>query len=168
MIRFVIFDWGNTVMREFDFGGKMVDAPHVEAMPGIAEALRRLRADGYRIVLASNAYPSGASDIRGALRRVGLDECFEFVFSSSEMGVSKPDPAFFKIVLDGCGCFPDEAVMVGDNFDKDVIGAKGAGLRAVWYNFRRDPLPDGVTVRADAEIHDLAELVSTITALNTP
>ncbi|MBN1963871.1 MAG: HAD family hydrolase [Anaerolineae bacterium] len=165
MIRVIVFDFGNTVMREIpDFDGKMVDAPHVEAMPHVEEALRALRPD-YRLVMASNANLSRSADIRAALRRVGLDGYFEIILSSADLGVNKPDPAFFHKVLEACGCTPGETVMVGDTFEKDVVGAKNVGMRAVWYALEDRVPPPGSPVTPDAVIRDLRDLDAAIRAL---
>jgi len=165
MIRVIIFDWGDTVMRELpDFPGKMVDAPHVEAMPGIEEALRALQPE-YRLLMASNANVSTADDIRAALRRVGLDEYFEIIVSSADLGVGKPDPAYYHAVMAICGCDPAEAVMVGDTFDKDIAGAKRIGLRTVWYNWKDAALPPDSPYLPDATIRDLSELPAAIRGL---
>jgi putative hydrolase of the HAD superfamily len=165
MIRLVIFDWGDTVMRETDFNGKMVDAPHVEAMPGIQAVLEALH-PAYRLVMASNAQASAPPDIFAALRRVGLDGYFERAFASSVMGVAKPSPDFFLAVVRDCGVLPGEAVNIGDTFEKDIVGAKQAGLCAVWYNWKNATLPPGIAIRPDATIHDHAETVAAIRALD--
>jgi HAD superfamily hydrolase (TIGR01509 family) len=166
VIEVIIFDWGDTVMRELpDFPGKMVDAPHVEAMPGIESALRALRPD-YRLLMASNANASGADDIRAALRRVGLDGYFEIIVSSADLGIGKPDPAYYHAVMAICGCDPAEVVMVGDTFDKDIAGAKQIGLRAVWYNWKDAGPPPGSPYLPDATIRDLSELDAAIRALD--
>lgn len=166
MIRLVIFDWGDTVMRELpDFKGKMVDAPHVEAMPGIREVLETLHPD-YRLILASNAQDSAPPDIRAALRRVELDSYFERIYASSTLGIAKPSPAFFDTVVRDCGVVPGESVNIGDTFDKDIVGAKQAGLRAVWYNWKNAALPPGIEIRPDGTIRDHAETAAAIRALD--
>jgi HAD superfamily hydrolase (TIGR01509 family) len=165
VIQAIIFDWGDTVMRELpDFPGKIVDAPHVEAMPGIEATLRALQPT-YRLLMASNANVSTADDIRAALRRVGLADYFEIIVSSADLGVGKPDPAYYHAVMAICGCTPGEAVMVGDTFDKDVAGAKRIGLRAVWYNWKDAALPPDSSYLPDATIRDLSELDAAIREL---
>lgn len=61
---------------------------------------------------------------------------------SEEAGVSKPDPAIFRIALDALAVRPEDAVMVGDSWAADVVGARGAGIRAVWFNPLRIPSPE--------------------------
>jgi putative hydrolase of the HAD superfamily len=166
MIEVILFDGGDTVLRDFpQYAGPMVEWPRLEAMPGIEEALRSLHAD-YRLVLASNAAASGADQARAAMARVGLDTYFAHVLTARELGISKPDPGFFERVLEICGSMPHRAVMVGDNFRTDIVGAKHASLRAVWYNPRGDAPPPGVPIVPDAILHDLRDLPSTIRALD--
>lgn len=166
MIELVIFDWGDTVMRDFpQYAGPMLDWPHVEVVPGIEAALRALRPN-YRLVLATNAAASGAEKARAALARVGLDVYFACVLTARELGVSKPDPAFFEAVLEACGSVPHRAVMVGDNFRTDIVGAKHASLRAVWYNPRGDFPPPDVPILPDATVTDLARLSAAIRTLD--
>jgi putative hydrolase of the HAD superfamily len=165
MIKLVIFDWGDTVMRDFpQFSGPMADWPRVEAMPGIEDALRALQPD-HQLALASNAAESGADRARAALARVGLEAYFDPILTARELGVSKPDPAFFEAILRACGCLPHQAVMVGDSFRTDVVGAKQAGLWAVWMNPAGSVPPPDVPIRPDADLRDLVDLPAAIRAL---
>jgi putative hydrolase of the HAD superfamily len=69
---------------------------------------------------------------RDKLARSGLDRYFELVFISSEVGVAKPNELIFRAALDKLGVSPQEAVMVGDNIDRDVAGTHAMGLHPVW------------------------------------
>jgi HAD superfamily hydrolase (TIGR01509 family) len=61
---------------------------------------------------------------------------------SEEAGVSKPDPAIFTLALKALRVEPAEAVMVGDSWSADVVGARAAGIRPVWFNPLRLPSPE--------------------------
>lgn len=166
MIELILFDWGDTVMRDFpQYAGPMAHWPRVDVMPGIVEALDALRPH-YRLALATNAAESGVERVREALARVDLATTFDAVFTAKELGASKPDPAFFEAALAAYDCVPHQAVMVGDNFRTDIVGAKHASLRAVWYNPAGDPPPPDVPLRADATIRSLTELSAVIHALD--
>lgn len=155
-IRVVLFDWGDTVMVNLPFPGPMAHWPRVDAVPGVAEALGAL-SPRYRLGLATNAAESGEALVRQALERVGLADCFEAVFTARELDRHKPEPAFFEAALERLGCAPGEAVMVGDGYRGDVIGAKEAGLRAIWFNPAGRPCPLIQPVH-DAELHAMADL----------
>jgi len=71
---------------------------------------------------------------REKLAASGLGDYFEAVVVSADIGVAKPHPSVFEHVLSELGAGSDRAVMVGDSLAKDVDGALGAGLRAVWVN----------------------------------
>jgi len=146
--------------------GPMVHWPKVEAIPGIKETLPLLH-PSYRLVLATNAAESGAALVRAALSRAGIEDHFDAVLTARELGVSKPDPAFFQTVLEEINCAPREAMMVGDSYQADVMGAKRAGLRAVWFNPGALPCPPVDPVH-DAEIHTLPELVDVVQNLHLP
>jgi len=157
MIEAVVFDWGDTVMRDFrTCEGPMAFWPLVEAIAGADEVLRTLR-PRYRLALATNAVESDAILVGRALARVGLDGYFEDVFVSSDLGVEKPDQKFFAAVLAGLELPADHVVMVGDNYANDVQGAKGAGLLTVWFNPGCGPAP-GAATDHDAEIADFSKL----------
>jgi len=156
VIRWVIFDWGDTIMRDRpEFRGPMASWPQVEAMPGADAMLAALRGC-YRLALATNAAESGAELVCAALARVGLDGAFEVIVTARELGASKPDPAFFAAVLAACDCAPGEAVMVGDSLARDVLPARAAGMRGVWYCPGADALAGAGG--ADAIVRDLREL----------
>jgi FMN phosphatase YigB (HAD superfamily) len=53
--------------------------------------------------------------------------------------MGKPDPAVFAHALDRLGAEPETAVMVGDSWERDVVGALGAGMSAVWVAGGRSP-----------------------------
>jgi putative hydrolase of the HAD superfamily len=60
---------------------------------------------------------------------------------SEEAGVSKPNPLIFRMALDRLGVSAADAVMVGDAWIADIMGATRAGIRAVWFNPRHAPVP---------------------------
>jgi len=118
----------------------------------------------YKLALVTNAADSGEALVRAALRRVSLDEFFDVVLTARELGMRKPDPAFFTLAVHVLGCRPAEAVMVGDDYDVDVLGACRAGLRAVWFNPEHRPRP---AAPADySEVNGLPDLPAAIERLD--
>ncbi len=83
---------------------------------------------------------NGPSDIqRIKLDGAGLTDAFDAVVISGEVGTGKPSPEVFGHVLDRLGVQPARAAMVGDSWERDVIGALGAGMTAVWLAWGRPP-----------------------------
>lgn len=107
---------------------------------GAQELLAGL-AGRYPVYVASNAV--GAQQ-RKRLTAAGMLERFSGFFTSFEMGVSKPAPAFFRACLEGLGRpDPRSVVMIGDSLHADISGAARAGLHTVWFNpGHRMPDPD--------------------------
>jgi FMN phosphatase YigB (HAD superfamily) len=117
--------------------------------------LTELHELGFRIVLVGNQ-PARRTEQLAAL---GLP--YDAVATSEELGVEKPDPAFFTELLRLCEVTdPNEVLYVGDRADNDVVPAHDAGLRTCW--LRRGPwgqlqeLPDDV--EPDLVLEGLGEL----------
>jgi len=109
-------------------------------------ALRPLRS-GYRLGVATNGI---GETQRGKLRTAGLADLFDFVVVSADVGVAKPDPAFYEIVREAAGEAARDIVVVGNNVTRDLLPAVAAGMRAVWVQRADDASPeasfDGPTV----------------------
>jgi putative hydrolase of the HAD superfamily len=99
---------------------------------------------------------------QGKLRQCGLDRFVDELVVSEETGMSKPDPRIFQIALDRLGCRADDVVMVGDSWAADVIGARAAGIRAIWFNPEHLPTPE-----PDAGVVELHSLEPVDAALAT-
>ena len=92
------------------------------------------------------------------LRLSGLGVLMDGIFLSDELGVEKPNKAFFDKVLEAVS--PEnlsEVMIVGDSLTSDMQGGINAGIRTCWYNPDRKPLPAEYTV--DLVISDLHELI---------
>ena len=119
---------------------------------GVLDHLR----DAYALALITN----GAPDIqRDKLAGSGLEAYFPVVAVSGEAGVGKPDPAIFAQTLAALEVAPEDAVMVGDNPARDILGANRVGVRAVWIRREGQPLTPG-GARPDATIATLDDLAA--------
>jgi HAD superfamily hydrolase (TIGR01509 family) len=98
--------------------------PDRDAEPVLRELARR----GLRLGVVSNA----DGRVRAQLERAGLAPFFAVIIDSAEVGVSKPDPAIFRMAAARLGVAPAEAVYVGDIYQVDVAGARAAGMRGLW------------------------------------
>lgn len=128
----VVWDWGDTLMRDIPGQpGPMASWPHVEAMPGALRALRALSRLPVHCV-ATNATDSDGRGVAEALGRVGLREHLTHFFTSGELGVSKPDPAFFRRVAQEVGIEPGHLMAVGNDLQKDIVPAMTVGMVTVW------------------------------------
>ncbi|HSB01051.1 MAG TPA: HAD family hydrolase [Anaerolineales bacterium] len=160
----VLFDWGDTVMYDDPASSvPMVEWPTVEVVPGIADVLAYLHSSGRQIILATSAAISTESQIRGALRRGGLDQYFARIYSFTNTHLSKGE-AFYHHILSDQHIPASETLMVGDGFEKDVLAANAVGIFAVWFNQRSDE-----TRKDDLHVtvHSMQELVAFFTSLES-
>ncbi len=95
-------------------------------LPGTRDALLRLRAQGLRLVVVSNA--DGSAE-RGLEAR-GLRPLLDHVIDSHEVGFEKPDPRIFDAALARAGARPERTLHVGDLYHADVLGARARGIHA--------------------------------------
>ncbi|MGA2011576.1 MAG: HAD family hydrolase [Solirubrobacteraceae bacterium] len=68
---------------------------------------------------------------RDKLELTGLSEYFASVVVAEEVGAAKPDPAMFRETLGRLELGAGEAVMVGNDLERDIVGARSAGLAAL-------------------------------------
>lgn len=66
------------------------------------------------------------------LKQHGILKYIDLVIASAEEGVAKPDPRIFKIALEQSGCKAENAMMIGDRIDNDIIPAKKMGMKTIW------------------------------------
>ncbi|MBO4451174.1 MAG: HAD family hydrolase [Bacteroidaceae bacterium] len=90
------------------------------------EVLRTLSAR-YPLVLVSNFY----GNIHTILQDFRL-EYFQDVIESSVVGVRKPDPKIFMMGVEALGLKPEDTVVIGDSFTKDVVPAHQIGCQTIW------------------------------------
>ena len=141
--RCILLDWGDTLMRDFpEFSGPMATWPHVEAVPNVKEVLIELRPQ-WTLALATNSIDSDETTIWEALDRVGLRSLLDKVYCFQSIGHSKPSPEFFDYIVGDLGLDRRCIVMVGDGFEKDVLGANQSGIRGIWFNESSDEAKAG-------------------------
>lgn len=166
-LRGVVWDWGDTLMRDIPGQpGPMAGWPVVEAMPGAAAALRALAHLPVQVQrVGTNATESDGAQVALALERVGLRGHLTHFVTSRELGIGKPDPAFFARVAEEVGLPASDLLSIGNDLDKDIVPAKTAGLATVWVNL------DGSTARhsaADLVVHGLARLAEVVAGRRVP
>jgi FMN phosphatase YigB (HAD superfamily) len=157
----VIFDWGDTLMRDLpEFQGAMVHWPRVELIPGVVEALGSIHGR-LACCVASNAGDSDAELMGLALERVGIRHFFDHLWTSRELGATKPNPAFYRAILRELDLEPEACIMVGNDYEKDIAPAKAMGMWTIWLGRSViENLP-----AADAIIHTMEDLYAAINLL---
>ena len=107
-------------------------------VPGAAALLELLRRHAQIAVVTNNTL----SEQEEKLATFGLRSHIDALVTSEECGVAKPQAAIFRCALERLDVAAHEAVMVGDSWANDVVGAANLGMRAVWLNRHGDISPD--------------------------
>lgn len=121
---------------------------------GARDLMDYLKAQGYRMHMCSNGFHEVQYK---KLRSCGLDGSFDTVILSEDAGFNKPAPQFFEYALRQSGAQREMTLMIGDNFNTDILGAKRAGLATAWFN-RYPDYP--ATEPIDYEVTSLRELMN--------
>ncbi|MEM4247237.1 MAG: HAD family hydrolase [Candidatus Woesearchaeota archaeon] len=96
--------------------------------PDTMQALEMLKSRGIKTAIVSN---TPKLSVEGLLEKFGFDKFFDAVCFSYETGLLKTDAEMFDIVLEKLGVGKEDAVMVGDSLETDIVGAEKAGIMAV-------------------------------------
>lgn len=146
-------------MRIFsEFKGPMLNWPRVEAVRDVPKVLEELHKT-WRLGVATNASDSYEKEIWGALSRVGLIQFLDRVYCSRTVGHRKPSRKFFEYILNDLGVDRSRVIMVGDDFESDVLGAVMCGIRAIWFNGRSQESKIGEMFRTIHGFKSLPEVV---------
>ena len=102
--------------------------------PRATEAIREIRALGYRVALATNPlFPAIAT--RQRIRWAGLKtEDFELVTTYENSRRCKPNPDYYRDVLAELGVEPENCIMVGNDVEEDILPARGLGMKTFLLN----------------------------------
>lgn len=68
------------------------------------------------------------------IEKLGIAGYIDFIVTSEEVGVEKPNPKMFQRALHKLNCDNNAAVMIGDNWEKDILGAAAMEIRSIWIN----------------------------------
>lgn len=129
--------------------------------PGAIDALERLRSAARRMALVTNG--AGPAQ-RAKVERFDLSRWFDHIQIEGEFGAGKPDIAVFHHALGRLGARPESAVMAGDNFEIDVLGALDAGIAAVWIDKNGAGEPPAAGSRVHGVVHSIASLPDLLSA----
>ncbi|GAC1585479.1 MAG: hypothetical protein NVS3B28_08250 [Candidatus Velthaea sp.] len=136
-----------------DYGRYRSDG--LELSPGARELVMTLRERGCKVGIVTNGF---AATHHEKIERLGLTAHIDGLFLADEMGMVKPDPEVFRHACAVLGSVPERTAMVGDRYDRDVIGAHEAGLFTVLIDVHEIPLPAGKP-RPDAIVESIADVL---------
>lgn len=126
------------------------DKPGV--VEGAHELMAYLRSKGYGLYMCSN----GFHEVQyRKLKSSNLLDAFDGIILSEDAGANKPSLEYFDYAIRTSGASIENTLMIGDNFATDIMGAKAAGLQAMFFN--RHPESFKATEPVEYEIHSLRE-----------
>jgi putative hydrolase of the HAD superfamily len=129
-----------------------------QLFPQALEVLQFFQQEGYRMHIITNGFKE-VQHIK--LSNSGLAEYFEHVLCSEEIGATKPHRAIFEEAMRRTDCLPQHAIMIGDDFKADIIGALNAGWTAIHF----DPEHKYKKERNVKRIRSLSELPDVVSML---
>ena len=129
--------------------------------PNVNKTLIELLKEQIRLAVVSDA-PSREAWMR--LYYLNLHHVFDPVLTFDDTGARKPSPKPFKLALDKMNFGPDEALMIGDWPDRDVVGAKQIGMKTIFARYG-DTFGTNDS-GADWDVNDIYEVVGIIKELN--
>lgn len=139
--------------------GYIALSPHQTALfPGAVEMLETLKEQDYALHIITNGFKE-VQHIK--LEKSGISHFFDTVLCSEEIGVTKPHREIFTEALRLTNCKTEHAIMIGDDFKADIIGALNAGWTAIHF----DPEHKYKKERNVPRIRELAEIPELVNLL---
>jgi putative hydrolase of the HAD superfamily len=121
---------------------------------GAAQLLDGLRERGIRLGVGSDM--TADWQIK-KLDKLKLLDKLDFIVTSEEAGVEKPELKLFQLCAKKAGCAMEECLFVGDNLKKDVLGALNAGMDAVWVQPEESLRAEHPNVKSVSALKELIE-----------
>jgi len=158
------FDLGDVIMQEeTEVKDGAWNTLRADLVDGMGDALRTLKARGYKLALVADTRPETA---RNVLHQHNLYDLFDALAISEEVGCEKPDPRIFRAALDWLDiASPDYArvLMIGNRLTRDVRGANHLGLISVWFHWNERYTSDlNDDDQPTYEVHTARELLELV------
>lgn len=129
------------------------------AMDGTYYVLQQLLDDGYKLGMITNGKAIGQNKKIDALN---LRKYFKHIIISEEVSIKKPDKEIFKMILDLFAVEAAESVYIGDSPKNDILGARGAGMHAIWMSYRKDNWDNQIKIDEYFEVKELKSIIPII------
>jgi putative hydrolase of the HAD superfamily len=136
----------------------VAEQKNITLFPEVEELLNALCKKGKQLGILTNGEEKHQAM---KIKQLGLSRWVpaEKTFISGTIGHAKPKREVFDFIEEKIELDQTKTVYIGDNFEKDIIGAKQAGWQAVWMNHRKKDLPANATYKPDKEVHSAKELL---------
>ena len=126
--------------------------------PGALALLQRIRGECPIGIVTNHLVAEQVEKIA----KIGVEPYVDALVVSEAVGEPKPAAPIFEVALARLGGTAEQAVMIGDSWASDIVGAAGMGIRAIWLNRYESPCPDpamATEIRALEPVDAVAELI---------
>jgi HAD superfamily hydrolase (TIGR01549 family) len=130
----------------------------LELSPGALDLVHALKTHGCKLGIVTNGFAATHHD---KIARLGLTPHFDALFLADEMGMVKPDPRVFRHAMTVLGSVAERTAMVGDRYDRDIVGAHTLGIFTVLIDVHAIPIP-AAGPRPDAVVATIAEVLDVL------
>lgn len=126
-------------------------------LDGAHELLHYLKDQGYRIHMASNGFHEVQYK---KLASAGMTGYFDTIILSEDAGHNKPAREFFDYALAKTGAKREESIMIGDNYNTDILGAAGADIATILFNrWDKDFVPPTPVTHVVASLMEIKNIL---------
>ena len=117
---------------------------HNHLFEGAVEVLEYLK-QKYELHIITN----GFEEIQSLkMQKSGIDKFFKEVITSESVGVKKPNPKVFEFALRKAETIPEEAIMIGDSYEADILGALNCGMLAIHFTTEIKPAVGVINIQS--------------------
>jgi putative hydrolase of the HAD superfamily len=155
VVKAVFFDLGDTLIVEQ--GDRHLSEASFEAVPQAEETLMSLKRKRFKVGIITNTTTSREKDVRKVLRQLGLESYIDLVVTSVDAGCEKPCKGIFSIALRTAKVKASDAVMVGDQVAKDIVGGNRMGMKTVLFKWNQR-YPETVTEQEEQPTYTIKSL----------
>ena len=124
-------------------------------LPHSKEVLRYL-SKSYVLHIITNGFKE-AQHVK--LEKSGIRPFFKEVIVGDEVGINKPDPRIFHHAFNSSAAGPEESVMIGDDFEADIIGAKEVGMDQIFLKAGQGNTEPAVATYTVSNLEELKQIL---------
>ncbi|MDO9334362.1 MAG: HAD family hydrolase [Dehalococcoidales bacterium] len=126
-------------------------------VPDAEATIKYLKSKGIKLAVLTNGE---GKEQRARIDKFGLSNLIHACLIAGELGFGKPDPRVYQLALNKLNVKTDEAWMVGDRLESDILGAKRLGIFPIWFDSTRKGLPADAEIKPDKTINEIKELLT--------
>ncbi len=145
------------VVREAARTFRLISLERLELYPYAMNVLKELKEKDKKLYLLTNAQ---ACFTRNELVALGLDEMFDGIYISSEVGIKKPAKAAFNSIISDNKLDLKKTVMIGNDYSTDIVGANIIGMDSIYIKSNNvNEIDQKISCKFTIKSGDLREII---------